>query len=144
MRSYSEAVTTDVRGRMGPPHRQSVAEISAELGINMVTLYNWRKAWRLKVEVMQASEKKLKGWSAADKFTVVLETAGMNATELSAYYRERALFPKQVDRRRQAAQNANEKPVLALRSWRSSVPRTSETSRRSKGSFSARRRPWLR
>ncbi|MCS5704901.1 helix-turn-helix domain-containing protein [Synechococcus sp. FGCU-3] len=27
--------------------RQSVARISEELGIHVVTLYNWRKAWRL-------------------------------------------------------------------------------------------------
>ena len=47
MRRYSEAVNADVRRRMSPPMRQSVAQISAELGIHVVTLYNWRKAWRL-------------------------------------------------------------------------------------------------
>ncbi|MEB3360820.1 MAG: helix-turn-helix domain-containing protein, partial [Synechococcaceae cyanobacterium] len=45
MRPYSEAVKADVRRRMGPPHRQSVAEISQELGIHVITLYKWRKAW---------------------------------------------------------------------------------------------------
>jgi len=38
MRRYSEAVKADVRRRMGPPHRASVSQISAELGINEVTL----------------------------------------------------------------------------------------------------------
>jgi hypothetical protein len=33
MRRYSEAVNADVRRRMSPPHRQSVARISEELGI---------------------------------------------------------------------------------------------------------------
>ncbi len=103
---------------MSPPHRQSVAQISAELGIHIVTLYNWRKAWRLQGEVVPASEKDPDGWSAADKFTVVLETAGLNATELSAYCRERGLFPEQVERWRQAAQDANEKPVLTLKEQR--------------------------
>ncbi len=74
---YSEAVKADVRRRMSPPHRQSVAQISAELGIHVVTLYNWRKAWRLQGEVVPASEKDPEGWSATDKFTVVLETAGL-------------------------------------------------------------------
>jgi transposase-like protein len=46
MRRYSEAVKADVRRRMSPPQRQSVAQISAELGIHVVTLYNWRKAWQ--------------------------------------------------------------------------------------------------
>jgi transposase-like protein len=29
---------------MNPPHRQSVARISEELGIHVMTLYKWRKA----------------------------------------------------------------------------------------------------
>jgi transposase len=87
MRRYSEAVKADVRRRMSPPMRQSVSQISAELGIHVVTLYNWRKAWRLQGEVVPASEKEPEGWNAADKFTVVLETAGLNATELSGYCR---------------------------------------------------------
>ena len=92
---------------MSPPHRQSVAQISQELGIHQATLYNWRKSWRLQGEVVPASEKDPEGWTAADKFTVVLESAGFNATELSAYCRERGLFPEQVDRWRQTAQDAN-------------------------------------
>ena len=64
---------------------------------------------------MPASEKDPEGWGATDKFTVVLETAGLNATELSAYCRERGLFPEQVERWRQASQDANEKPVLTLK-----------------------------
>ena len=46
--------------------------------------------------MVPASEKDPEGWTAADKFTVVLERAGFNATELSAYCRERGLFPEQV------------------------------------------------
>ena len=115
MRRYSEAVKADVRRRMSPPQRQSVAQIPAELGIHVVTLYNWRKTWRLQGEVVPASEKDPEGWGATDKFTVVLETAGLNATELSAYCRERGLYPEQVERWRQASQDANEKPVLTLK-----------------------------
>ena len=115
MRRYSEAVKVDVRWRMSPPHRQSVARISEDLGIPVITLYKWRKAWRLQGEVVPASEKDPEGWSATDKFTVVLETAGLNATELSAYCRERGLFPEQVERWRQASQDANDKPVLTLK-----------------------------
>jgi transposase-like protein len=69
---------------MHPPYRQSVARISEELGIHVMTLYKWRKAWRLQVEVVPSSEREPEGWSAAGKFTVVLESAGLNATELSS------------------------------------------------------------
>ena len=103
MRRYSEAVKADVRRRMSPPMRQSVAQISAELGIHVVTLYNWRKTWRLQGEVVPASEKDPEGWNAADKFTVVLETDGLNATELNTYCRQKGLYPEQVHRGRKAA-----------------------------------------
>ena len=114
MRPYSEAVKADVRRRMSPPNRQSVVEIARELGIHAITLYKWRKAWRLQGEVVPASEQEAEGWSAADKFTVVLETAGLNATELGGYCRERGLYPEQVDRWRKAAQDANAQPLLTM------------------------------
>ena len=42
--------------------------------------------------------KSLRVGGAIDKFSGVLETSGLNATELSAYCRERGLFPEQVER----------------------------------------------
>jgi len=88
---------------MSPPNRQSVLEIARELGIHAITLYKWRKAWRLQGEVVPASEKEAESWSAADKFTVVLETAGLNGTELGDYCRERGLYLEQAP----ATQNAD-------------------------------------
>ncbi|WP_231598206.1 MULTISPECIES: hypothetical protein [unclassified Synechococcus] len=55
-----------------------MARISEELGSHVITLYKWRKTWRLQGEVVPASEKDPEGWGVAtDKFTVVLETAGL-------------------------------------------------------------------
>ena len=104
----------DIRRWMSPPHRQSVAEIAQELGIHVITLYKWRKAWRLQGEVVPATQKDPEGWGPTDKFTVVLETAGLNSTELGAKCRVRGLFPEQVDRWRQAAQDANAQPLLTM------------------------------
>ena len=114
MTAYSLAVQADVRKRMSPPNRQDVPQISKELGIHRSTLYQWRSNWRLQAVVVPASEKDPDSWSAADKFTVVLETAGFNATELSSYCRERGLFLEQVDRWRQTAQDANANAVLTM------------------------------
>ena len=44
MRRYSEAVKADVRRRMSPPHRQSVARISEELGISPMTVCRHEQA----------------------------------------------------------------------------------------------------
>jgi transposase-like protein len=114
MRRYSETIKADVRRRMSPPARQSVAQISKELGMHIATLYAWRKTWLLQGEVVPASEKAPETWSTADKFTVVLESAGLNATELGAFCRERGLYPEQVDRWRQAAQDANANSMLTM------------------------------
>ena len=61
----------------------------------------------MRLAMVPASEKEAETWSAADKFTVVLETAGLNATELGGTCRERGLSPEQVDRWRKADQDAN-------------------------------------
>ena len=61
MRRYSEAVKADVRRRMSPPHRESVTPVSEEPGIHVITLYKWRKIWRLRGEVVPASVKDPEG-----------------------------------------------------------------------------------
>jgi len=114
MNGFTETVKADVRRRMSPPQRQSVAQISAELGIHVVTLCSWRNALRLQGEVVPASQKDSEVWGPADKYTVVLETAALNAAVLGGYCRERGLYPEQADRSRQAAQDANVQPLLTL------------------------------
>ena len=78
MRPYSEAVKADVRRRMGPPHRQSCTEIAQELGIHVITLYKWRKAWRLQGEVVPATQKDPEGWGRPRPFAWC-KTRGPNA-----------------------------------------------------------------
>ncbi len=74
----------EVRRRMRQTSRQSAALISVGLDIQIVTLCQWRKTWRLQGEVVPGSDKDLDVWSNAEKLTVILETAGLNTTELSA------------------------------------------------------------
>ena len=85
MRRLSETVKADVRRRMSLLARQSVTQISKELGIHIDTLFAGRKTWRLLGEKVAASEKDPEGWSTADKFTVVLESAGLNTTEIGVF-----------------------------------------------------------
>lgn len=63
----------------------------------MVTLCNWRKYWRLQVELVPTSEKNPDGLSSTDKFIVALETFGLNLTELSADCHKLIQFPEQVE-----------------------------------------------
>ena len=61
-------------------------------------------------EVMPISEKDPEGWGSIDKFTMIMETAGRNVTELSAYCREQCRYPEQVEQWSQASQDADAKP----------------------------------
>ncbi len=84
MRRYSEAVKADFRRRISPPRCKSVGRISEDMCIHVITHYKWRKTRPLQEEVVPASGKDHECWGANDKFTVVLKTAGLNATKLSA------------------------------------------------------------
>ena len=46
-------------------------------------------------------------WSSTDKLAAVIQAAGLNGSELGSFCRERGLYPKQVARWRQAAEDAN-------------------------------------
>ena len=48
------------------------------------------------------------GWASTDKFAAVLETAAMNEAELSAYCRQRGLYPEQIQAWREACEQAND------------------------------------
>ena len=66
--------------------------------------------------VVPASEKEPEGWIAADKFTVVLDTAGLNTTEFSAYCRKRELLPDSLRKNRLRSQVFPSSKLITLRS----------------------------
>lgn len=43
---YDDALRAQIRQRMSPPNRASVAEIARATGITSQTLYNWRSQWK--------------------------------------------------------------------------------------------------
>ena len=78
---------------------------------------------------------------------MVLETAGLNATELGGYFRERGLYPEQVHRWRKAAQDANARPLLTMcerRIWRGATRRISGNSNGCSRSSGGRPMAWRR
>ena len=105
--AYDDAVREQIRQRMSPPNRESVAEIARSTGITSQTLYNWRSQWQKQGQLVPATTRPPEQWSAADKLAAVIQTAGLSGTELGSFCRERGLYPKQVARWRQAAEDAN-------------------------------------
>jgi transposase-like protein len=104
---YDAALREAVRIRMSPPNRERVAEIARDTGITAQTIYNWRSQWQKQGQLVPASPKPPEKWSAADKLAAVIQAAGLSGSDLGSFCRERGLYPKQVARWRQAAEDAN-------------------------------------
>jgi transposase-like protein len=105
--TYDTAVRDAIRKRMSPPNRESVAAIARTTGIAVRTLYGWRHRWQQEGQLVPASNQPPEQWSAADKLSAVIQATGLSGTQLGAFCRERGLYPKQLARWRQAAEDAN-------------------------------------
>ncbi len=90
--------------KMAPP----MNELAEQEGITATTLYNWRKQARARGQVLPSRSTQPDQWTSQEKFQIVLETAPMNEAEVSAYCRERGLYPEQVEAWRDACMNAND------------------------------------
>ena len=94
--------------KMLPPTNKTIKELAAEEGISEATLYNWRNAARAEGRLMPDGDSTPHGWTARDKFAAVMETAALNEADLSAYCRERGLYPEQIQQWREACEQAND------------------------------------
>ena len=105
--TYDTAVRDAIRKRMSPPNRESVAAIARATGITTQTIYNSRSQWQKQGQLVPATTKPPEQWSAADKLAAVMQASGLSDTDLGAFCRERGLYPRQLARWRQAAEDAN-------------------------------------
>jgi transposase-like protein len=107
MKRYSAERKQSVIKKMMPPMNTPVSQLSEETGISDVTLYHWRKQARARGLVVPGDGRNPENWSAEDKFSVVLETASMNESELSAYCRQKGLYAEQIETWRLACIDGN-------------------------------------
>lgn len=94
MKTYSDEFKKSVIARMLSPHNVGVSELSRETGIPRDTLYTWRAKHCGKVN--GSNPEKNSKLRSEDKFAFVLETALMNAHDLSAFCRQKGLYPEQI------------------------------------------------
>lgn len=108
MSRYPNERKEAVLRKMLPPHNKTIKALAEEEGISEPTLYLWRKQARAQGRLMPDGDTTPTGWHAADKFAAVLESAAMNEADLSAYCRERGLYPDQLRQWREACEHAND------------------------------------
>ncbi len=112
MPKYSVERREAVLSKLLLSNSQSFAEISREEGISVQTLYDWRNKARRSGVLMPNSDSSNQ-WDCQTKFTVVLETAAMNEQELSAYCREKGLYPTQITQWREACINGVDEALIS-------------------------------
>jgi transposase-like protein len=105
---YSSERKEAILRKMLAPNHKTVKELAQEEGISEATLYNWRKAARAEGRLLPDGDTTPGGWCAADKFAAVVESAALNEAQLSAYCRERGLYPEQICQWREACERAND------------------------------------
>lgn len=106
--NYPKERKEAVLKKMLPPHNKTIQDLAEEEGICEATLYNWRNAARAEGRLLPDGDSSPVGWTARDKFAAVLETAALNEADLSAYCRERGLYPEQIQQWREACEEAND------------------------------------
>ena len=84
---YSPERREAILTKLMAPHNRTVAELAQEEGISEATLYNWRKQARDQGRLLPNQASTPEGWSSAEKFNAVLETAALSETELAEYCR---------------------------------------------------------
>jgi transposase-like protein len=94
--------------KMLPPHNRPLAALAAEEGISEATLYQWRRDAREQGRLLPDGATGPAGWSAADKFAAVVESAALNAAECGEYCSKRGLYPEQIQAWRSACEQADD------------------------------------
>ena len=106
-RRYSAEEREWVIQQMMPPPNRAVVELAEATGITPVTLRTWQNLARAEGRIVPGDGKRSDQWSGADKFRIVLETAGLSQAELGVYCRTKGIYPEQVEQWHLACEQAN-------------------------------------
>lgn len=104
--------------QMMPPQNRTVAQLEEETGITAATLYAWRNKARALGVAVPGDGKNAADWSSEEKFRIVLECASLSEAELGEYCRRKGLYPEQIERWREACEQANAKAAVSEREAR--------------------------
>ena len=95
MSRYSLERKNAVINKFHSDNTLSLSELARQESIPTSTLYNWLKQVNLVGNAM-SKKRNSDNWSAETKLVTVIETASLSEIELSAYCREKGLYPEQL------------------------------------------------
>ena len=109
MKTYPDELKSSIIKKLLPPINAYIPELSKETGIPKDTLYAWRIKYRGQGQAPRGQQSNSESnYSSAEKFDIVIETAHMNEAELSAYCRQKGLYPDQISAWRSQCRDANQ------------------------------------
>lgn len=109
MKTYSEEFKAQILAQLLPPNNRGIPELARETGIPKDTLYTWRGKQRTAAPPASGAKGPgVEGFSSADKFYWVVESATLNEQELGEFCRRRGFYPEQWAAWREACLGANE------------------------------------
>ena len=99
MARYGQSFKDRAVARLLPPESASIQSVSQELGVSIATLERWRAdALSLPAQA--------RVWTAAARLQAVITTASMEETQLSAWCREKGVYPSQLQQWKEDATSA--------------------------------------
>mgnify|MGYP003545288815 len=93
---YSQELKDSILRKILPPNNKSITKVAKEEGISEQTIRNWQKQARAEGVAAPGNDLSSEKWSTQDKFLIVVETAGMNETDLAEYARKKGLYVDQI------------------------------------------------
>jgi len=125
MTKYTEEFKQEMVKKMLPPNGQLASKLSRESGVGKSTLYKWRRQYGTPGSSATGSGSKSDNWSGETKICIVIETAHLNASELSEYCRKKGLYIEQISAWKEAAilGNARKDQLDAVAKQRIAVER---------------------
>lgn len=102
MPSYSKEYKAAAVSKLLPPLSRSVSSVCEEQGISKSALYSWLKQSQQQGISVSDHRNTADNWTGQAKLTAVIETATMSEAELSAYCRQKGLYPEQIQRWKEA------------------------------------------
>ncbi|EGV28594.1 transposase, putative [Thiorhodococcus drewsii AZ1] len=106
--SYSPELKANLIAKMLPPQSVPVRDLARETQIPKDTLYSWRsRALKARQGTQERPSSGSGERSSGEKFAIVLETATLDDTQLSAYCRRQGLYVHEIMAWRSACEQAN-------------------------------------
>ena len=96
---HKESERESILSKLLPPYNLTVSQLAHQAGISPKTLYHWRKKAQSKGIVMVKQGRK--DWSAQQKLSLIIESSGLNAHELSQFCRQRGIYSEQLEQWKQ-------------------------------------------